>query len=238
MKDQMIRMWLGCFMLFSFPALQAQKTGFQMGVGGATYRMDDMKHLQEYIVNTYPVAGKIISSFPPYTTVNVNLFRMPLPHLKVGAGYAFTTTGGKVNYTDFSGSLSTYVVTSSYRLGAFVAYDFLPGDRLDLFLFGRLDANLSRVEISTYLQTSANSNSYTEKYRSLSPNGSAGLEMGYNFKNFSLGVEGGYLVDLPGDLESTEENQKFKDPIDHQKVLSADWTGWRASLKAHIWLGR
>ena len=54
------------------PAL-AQKAGFSVSVGVASQRMDDLKYIQEYILSTYPVEGRITSSFPPYSRVSFNL---------------------------------------------------------------------------------------------------------------------------------------------------------------------
>ncbi len=230
-----IRFLLGALLLLPSFTIQAQRTGLQIAIGRASFRMDDMKYLQEYILSNYPVEGKIISSFPSHNMVGVNLIRKPLPNIKVGVGYAFSTTGGKMNYTDYSGSLSTYIIASSYRLGAFISYDFLSSERLDLALFGRLDANMSQTELTTYLSASGYSNSASEKYRAISPNGSVGFELGYNLKNISLGLEGGYLVDRPGSLENVDNKRKFKDPVNNQRVLTTDWTGWRVALKANLW---
>ena len=75
-----------------------------------------------------------------------------------------------------------------------------------------------------------------KKYKSFSPNASAGVEMLYNFKDYSVGFEAGYLVDLPGDLRDQDTESKLKDPDDAQTSLHSDWTGWRFGIKAIMWL--
>ena len=229
---------LFAIMKLSVPEVNAQKEGLMASFGGATYRMDDMKYLQEYLLSSYPVEGKIISAFPPYFNVSVNYLRHVFPQLRIGAGYTYSSTGAKSDYTDYSGSLQTNMMVNSHSLGAFASYIILGNDHLDLLLFGRLDANFSKLEIISTISTSGFSRGTIINCISISPNASAGIELMYNFKYFSIGMDGGYLVNFPGDLNIPETESKLYDPVDNQRVLTVDWTGWRAGLKVIIWLGK
>ncbi|MEN8226548.1 MAG: hypothetical protein ABFS38_00230 [Bacteroidota bacterium] len=214
----------------------AQDKGLMASYGGATFRMDDLKYFQEYILSTYPVEGKIISSFPPYPSASVSFFKQWFPQVRIGAGYAYTSTGGKSDYTDYSGNIHTTIMAASHRVGAFVSYTVLGNDHFDLSLFGRLDANLTRVEVSSSIYAGGYSNALLNEYRSISPNASTGLELTYSFKDFAIGMDGGYLVDFPGDLTDNERDSKLYDPVDGERILTSDWTGWRASIKVIFWL--
>jgi len=229
---------LFAIMKLSVPEVNAQKEGLMASFGGATYSMDDMKYLQEYLLSVYPVEGKIISAFPPYFNTSVNYLRHLFPQLRIGAGYAYSSTGAKSDYTDYSGSIQTNMMVNSHSLGAFASYIILGNDHLDLLLFGRLDANFSQLEIVSTISASGLFRGTIIKCYSISPNASAGIELMYNFKYFSIGMDGGYLVNLPGDLNITESESKLHDPLDNQKVLTLDWTGWRAGIKVIIWLGK
>ncbi len=210
--------------------------GVLASFGVATFRMDDMKYLQEYILSNYPVDGKIISSFPPYVTTSVNIFKQVLPLLRIGAGYTFTNTGGRSNYTDYSGNIHTDMIAQSHNLGAFASYALFGDEHLELSMFGRLDANFTFVEISSTISVLGTWNGISNKYKSISPNATAGIELFYHLKAFSLGMDGGYLVDLPGELTNRDGGNELTDPYDRQRVLTTDWTGWRVGLKALVWL--
>jgi hypothetical protein len=184
------------------------------------------------------VEGKIISSFPIYSTGSVRILKQLWPMVRIGAGYSFTATGGRSNYTDYSGSINTDILANSHRVGAFVSYAVFSGDRYDLSIFGQLDANFTRIDISTSIYVLGISDGRTGKYNSFSPNGTAGLEFLFHFKDFSLGADGGYLVDLPGDLRDRENGDEMSDPLDPQRVLTCNWTGWRMQVKALIWFKR
>jgi hypothetical protein len=213
-----------------------QDWGITFSGGIASSRMGDMKYLQEHILSTYPVEGKITSSFPPSTSASINLFKQIYDHIRVGGGYSFSTTGGKSSYADYSGKIYTEMATTSHRLGAYLSYIVMGGDRLDLALNGRLDANLTNLSIESYYTIYNYSNRLTNQYRSISPSLNVGAELMYKLKKVSMGMEAGYLVDLQGNLKYTGDGDPLLDPNDTDRVLSSDWTGWYAHIKALIWL--
>lgn len=216
------------------PSSHSQDWGFKFGAGLATYRMDDLKYLQEDILGTYPVEGKITSSFPPYTAASITLYKQIYDHLGVGGGYSFSTTGGKSSYADYSGQIYTEMSASSHRLGAYIAYMLSGGERLELSLTGRLDANYTSLSIESYYTIYNYSNGLSNQYRSLSPTATVGSELMYKLQNFALGMELGYMVDLKGKLQDTGDGDDLLDPNDSERVLRSDWSGWFVQLKTLI----
>jgi len=215
--------------------VQAQDLGIYASIGVATMRMDDMKYLLESIIETYPVEARVISSFPPYTASSFGFLKRLYPHLKLGAGYGFTTSGAKANYSDYSGSLTTEITAVSHRVGGLVSYSPISGDKIEFSLLGRLDLNVSRIDISTLLIASGFSNGGESTYTAFSPQASGYAEIMYNFGSFSFGLEGGYLLDLPGKLKESGGSY-LSDPNDPRSDLTSDWTGWRAGIKGILWL--
>jgi len=228
-------MCMGLFLASSLQA-QAQKSGISASVGIASQRMDDLKYIQQYILGTYPLEGNITSSFPPFTRVSVSLLRQLYDYLQFGGGYTFSTTGGKSSYADYTGSISTEIGPTSHRLGGYVSYAILEREYLGLSLYGRADLNLSMVYIESTISILGNINRIYNHYRSLSPSGTAGIELMYKFRDFSLGVDAGYLVDLQGKLRDTDGDNDLTDPMDRNRVLTTDWTGWHVGIRGQVWL--
>jgi len=218
------------------PAALAQKAGFSVSAGIASQRMDDLKYIQEYILSTYPVEGRITSSFPPFSRVSVNLVRQWYDHLQFGGGYTFSTTGAKSSYADYTGIISTEISPTSHRLGGFVSYFLLGRDRMGISLYGRADVNLSTVSIESTVNLLGFIDRIRNQYRSISPSGTAGIELMYKFEGFALGLDAGYLVDLQGSLRDTDGDEDLTDPYDRNRILTTDWTGWHAGICARIWL--
>lgn len=229
---------LTLFMLSAIPA-GAQDLAIVGGVGLSTTNMDDMKYLQETLLDFYPVECKIISSFPAYTTASLIIMKQLTPYVRIGGGYVFTTTGAKSSYIDFSGSITTEYLAISRWFGGYASYAFLKGDHYDLSVYGRAGANINRIEIISSMIVLDYSSRSEVIYNTVSPSGSAGLEFYYHFHNLSLGLEGGYRVDIPGKLSHKDSGEDLLDPSpDSDRVLTSDWSGWRAQAKIAYWLGR
>lgn len=216
--------------------VSAHKTGISASFGAASFSMDDMKYLQENILESYPLEGAVISSFPPYFSGSAYVVHQFLTNLRAGAGYTYTTTGGRSDYTDYSGSVETNMTAISHRLGVSVNYSIIGNNRLDLSLYGKADANFTSIDISSTIYVAGYKNGVQNKYKSLSPNLSAGLELLYMLKDAAFGIEGGYLVDTTGDLSNKASETDLLDPNDRQRILTSDWTGWRLGIKGIIWI--
>jgi len=216
----------------------AQDLGVALGGGIATSRMDDMKYLQEYMMDFFPLEGEIISSFPAYVSASIGIIKQWYPNIRIGGGYAHTSTGGRANYTDYSGSYNINMTAVSNWLGASVSYAFLQGNWHDLSVYGKLGANINNMEITQSIYLIQGSDWSSTRYNTINLCGSLGLEYLVHLKILSFGVSGGYQVDLPGELKDKEDHNPFKDPVPaNNRVLTTDWTGWRAGGKIIIWIG-
>ena len=236
MNRKCIHMIVLVFLLVSARSTLGQDWGFTLSAGGASVQMNDLKDLQEHILSTYPVDGKITSSFPPYTTATLTVVNQLYDHIQIGGGYGFSTTGGKSSYADYSGDISTEMNATSHRLRAYISYMVLGGDRIDLALNGTLEANFTSLTIQSYYSIYNYGDGVSNSYRSFSPSGSIGGDIMYKFEKVSVGIEAGYLVDLKGDLNDADDGDPLLDPTNREQVLQTDWTGWFARLKFQIWL--
>ncbi len=236
MRKRISYMIVLAMLLVSAQHSLAQNGGISIAAGAASFRMGDMKYLQEHILSTYPVEGKITSSFPPFTSASFTVFKQLYDHIRVGGRYNYSTTGAKSSYADYSGDIYTEFNAVSHRLGAYLSYLVLGGDRIELSLNGSLDANYTSMTIQSYYTIFNYSDGLSNKYRSISPSIAVGGELMYKLKKLSLGMEAGYLVDLKGNLKDTSDGDPLLDPNDLDRVLSSDWTGWYLQLKTLIWL--
>lgn len=208
--------------------------GFMITAGIASFNMSDMKYFQEGILGTYPVEGRITSSFPPFTSISLTMFKQYYDYLRVGISYSYSTTGGKSSYQDYSGKIVTEMTATSHRLGGYLSYVILGGDRLDLALNGRLEANYTTLFVESYYNIYSAGNQISNRYWSISPSGCIGAELMYELGKISLGMEAGYLVDLRGNLKDSSDGDPLLDPSDRDRVLTSDWSGAYARLSLLI----
>lgn len=231
--------------LFLIPILAAftgqkglsQDNAFYIGAGLQTSKMGDLIYLQEYILESYPVEGKVISSFPAYTLGTLGFLHQWYPKARVGAEYSYASTGAKSDYSDYSGYITSLMNASSHRGGIFASYTLIDADWFELSVYGRFNVKYTRIEASTSIYALGASGFTKKIYSSVSAGGSAGGEMLFHLKKHSFGLEGGYEIDAPGKLTDTETKEELTDPYDQERVLTSDWSGWYAQLKFIFWLG-
>jgi hypothetical protein len=215
----------------------AQELGLSAGFGMSAQQMDDLKELQQHLASLEEVELGTVSSFPDYAMTSVNLYYQLFQAIRIGAGYTYTSTGARSNYTDYSGEISWDIQANSHRLGAFLSYAVLGGERYDLSVYGRVDANISRVSLSRTIYIMGYGSRQTEKFGGIKAGFTAGAEFLWHFHKISLGVDGGYMLDLPAGLSSLDSGGNLSITSGGtSRVVTTDWTGWRAQAKAIIWL--
>ena len=97
-----------CLMLVSSFA-NAQRYGQTVEVsingGYSTFGMSSLKDFQEDILSQMPVQGKVTSSFPGYLNYSFEVVFFDSTYF-VGIMIGHTSTGGRIQYTDYSGSIT------------------------------------------------------------------------------------------------------------------------------------
>jgi hypothetical protein len=222
--------------ILAAPGASCQKSAFWTGFGLQASRMDDLKYYQELILENYRVEGKVISSFPSYITGSFGYLRQLYPTIRIGGGYSYSATGAKLNYSDYTGYLTTEMTATSHRLGGFASYSVFGGKRIELSINGRLEIKYTSLDLMSSIYALGYSDYGSSTYTSVSPGGSAGIELLIHLGKYSFGAEAGYEVDVPGKLSNKETKNDLLDPFDQDRVLTSDWTGWYAQIKFLFWL--
>ena len=217
-----------------------QGFGVYVGGGGGTYRMDDLKYYQEYLLDNFPVEGKMISLYPPYLNTSVGFFKEMTDFIRLGIEYTFASTGARASYSDFSGYRLADQIFKSHLIGFNVKYLLSGGDRFELLGSGTLSASYNLLEISESILTNTSFfgtyyDAYSINYRSFSPQISAGLQGLVHFGKYAVGLDAGYCLDIGGELrERDDPDYKLTDPANSVKAIYSDWSGFRVGLKLLI----
>lgn len=237
MKKALRLLLLFLFFFMNTPLLRAQLDAVSVSFGAGSYKMEDMKYIQEYILGTYPVEGKITSSFPPFTSFSLAAYRqMDMKRLRLSINYAHSITGGKSSYYDYTGYIITQIDAGSHRLGVGAYYSLLEGAGFDISAFALLEGNLSTIVIESSIYAMGSSNGGMSTYRALQASATGGLTLMYRIRDISLGIEGAYLKDIPRVLKEKENKTELTDPNDVSRGLVSDWSGWQAKVRVVFWI--
>ncbi len=121
------------FLLSSLPVLgQSVKAEFSMTQN--SYSMSDLKAYQNHVRIYRNSYMKIVDNFPDYFGYSVTLMKSIRPGLYAGFVYGRLSTGGKMAYSDYSGSAAEYLNLTSNSLGLAFSYDVFTISRFKLQL--------------------------------------------------------------------------------------------------------
>jgi hypothetical protein len=218
--------------LLTSTVLQAQST-FSMNAGIGRFKMGDLKAYQQDMANSFPVDAQVISAFPDYRVYEVGLQWLRPRNLVIGAAFANGSTGGRVSYSDYSGSAGGDQLLSYKSYGAtFGAQKSFLRGMVIVQADVRPSLNTSVLTLTRYFHTATTNTSTETIYKSqnvtLQPTASVFLR----YKFVALNGQVGYTTTInTGEFKYTEG-----DNISTQG-LTADWSGFRVSAGVSFMVG-
>ncbi|RPH73856.1 hypothetical protein EHM76_04770, partial [bacterium] len=106
---------IGVLSVFNYP-VYCQYFSITVGAGIGTYGLGDLKKLNEDLMMGLPVTPKIVNNFPPYPFFK---FTAQWENEKLGLGLSVShySTGSRIHYADYSGSISMKQLIRSNSVG-------------------------------------------------------------------------------------------------------------------------
>lgn len=223
------------FSLSSFVEVQGQHLEVSAGITYGSFKMEEVISFQQEIVRQLPVSAQTMSDFPNHYGFE-SKFTYKLSQFSLGLFGSFISSGSRVSYNDYSGSfeynqiakLTQLGLSSEYFLSKNTGSDWQFSPSLQVGI-GKTSFNINDQMIvggSILLEDNLN---FTSSHITINP----GFNIRRTFNKFFIKTNFGYLIDLPGFLEYSEDKRlnlinENKDPI------GVDWSGFRISLSTGI----
>ncbi|HMG90167.1 MAG TPA: hypothetical protein VK589_08905 [Chryseolinea sp.] len=212
---KMIRTYLVIAALMAVTEVDAQRywqrVDIALNFGYATFKMTDLKQMQEEQLSYMPVDAKITNSFPGYLNYSIDAVFYDSTYF-VGVLLGHTSTGGRVNTTDYSGSI-TYdqLVTMNYN--GLVAAKKIANTKIgNLFIGTNLMTyfNKAKFEYSEIILGESTTSSYTlESFNvALGPF----LQLHKRIRKIFLKASAGYEFHIPMELTTGDPNSVYISP--------------------------
>jgi hypothetical protein len=210
--------------LFLLPlcGFSQMKLSFAMGTG--TYRMTELRNLTQNAKNSFaPFPAKVVDNFPSYYVYDLGLTMVFDNGFLIGGGFSFTSSGSRVSYRDYSGSLQfdatakglSYGTSIGYRHSfknnMFLTFDFRHGStESSIDLVHDYDGAYSLSQSSLFVQPTV---IFSKVY-----------------KRFSFDAHAGYFASIRSALfEVTISNTGTSSGTSSEELI-ADWSGARVGL--------
>jgi hypothetical protein len=213
--------------VLSHYAVAQVEISFSTGYG--YYAMPKMIALQNDLAKQFIVRPKTTSSFPPYWyyagTINAEL----TSNISIGLSFAYGSTGGRISYSDYSGSITADQLLNYTSIGVPFSYQHKINSHGTAVQFG-----ITPIVCFTKLDLIFNSvvadQTQNESYAFKSTN--LQLQPGIALKQqivHGLGVkiELNYTLEIAKDKLKYDENKNAYLQDDEGNTITADWSGAR-----------
>ena len=226
--------------LLCFNNVHAQEVKVGVYAGGGTYQMSDMKTIQDEVLEQQAIPNsRVIDSFSPFYNFGLNISVVKFPY-EYGGLFRYESTGGRIGYSDITGSFFFDQIAEQYLLG-FSGRIFLAGSEQNFnspilpFLELRAGGSLANVTFeqifSVNNDTQKSNESFHEESFFLEP------VFGARFTKGSFALEPSLSAFI--DIDPFKSGLHLKDEPEaklknEDGIVNLNWLGLRAGINLTV----
>lgn len=200
---------------------------FHTGVG--TYRMKEQKELQNEFSKTV-LPWRPVHKFPPYWNFGGSLSFPISPKLRTGGWFEFGSTGGTLDYSDYSGSARMDQLLQYTQFGGFLSVHINNSEAWPIFFTSHVSIAKTKANLAYEIIIGTDSEKFSEFFKSTNVGFRPGLmlerKLGALVFQTGLGIE----FQLPGILRDTKSGSSLTN--NKGENVRAQWSGIRAQIGA------
>lgn len=221
--------FIGATGILFLPCFASAQLSLSAHTGIGTYQMEDLKSFQQTLSARWPVKPNTIASFPAYWYYEVTLRNRFDNALTAGAAVSFGSTGGRIYYSDYSGSIWADQMASYVSwAGSFGTNKSFFNGQLNLWAEIRPGVTITTLSLSQNEILGTSKTRFESTYHSVNFMIQPTVGAEYYFKRISLNASVGYNANISnGDLQASGNNTLATATGAN---AHADWSGLRASL--------
>jgi hypothetical protein len=170
-----------------------------LDVGYATFTMTDLKLFQKELSRQYPVDASVVESFPGHLNFSMNL-KFVYQKFYFGVVVGHTSTGGRISYADYSGSLSSDQLIRINYFGPVIAARLGGNETYSVFFGGNVFYYANNVIFREKIQISTETLTHETRLKSVNVATGPYLEVQKKIKSLSLRVVVGAELHITGPL--------------------------------------
>jgi hypothetical protein len=199
------------------------------------FDMKDLKALQDNFFSDLPVSVKKVTSFPDYFGLRGSatyVFESATKRPELGAVFMYTSTGGRLQYKDFSGSITGDQLTNALTLGIVGKIPLIGNDK---FKFGGstvVGIDFTNLDLIYRIKIGPNSSSEQLSFKATGYSVTPSIFFKYTPKQkLYFLVDIGYKLTFDQDTFRWSEDDAAELYIDGSgDPLKPSWDGLRAGI--------
>lgn len=201
--------------------------------GVATFNMEDMKLLQKNISTDNDLGLEIVQDFPPYLQYQIGFKKSGTSNndkLIIGGVLSFTSTGGRVAYSDFSGSVKADQLINVFSIGPQIGYKLSNNKKLNVAIEAITSFDLTNMEIKNTLILGNQNDTDSQKFIAYGTSIQPRFNLNYSYKFLMFYVYlGGHVTVIQQPFIWKDDNES-QITVDGSTPLKPQWNGIRAGI--------
>jgi len=206
---------------FVYAQRYGQRVDIAVNAGYATFNQRSLKDLQQEILSQMPPQGKITNSFPGYLNYTVDAVFIDSTYF-VGILLGHTSTGGRIQYTDYSGSVTADQIVKMNYNGVVAAKRIASTKYGNIFLGANILAYRNKVNLSYSETIYDEHNKSTMQLKSLNIGLGGFVQIYKRMGRFFLKGYGGYEAHFATDLYYDTPENTYKTSSGETVKVNAD----------------
>lgn len=215
------------FLLVVIGTVAAAQVIISLNSGIGTYKMSDLKAYQLDLRKNYPVNVQVTSSFPAFWTYDLSADFLFDDDVSFGLNLSRGSTGGRIDFTDYSGSMGNDQLLSYFALGGSLGTVApLSSKRVKVQLLLKPMFTMTNLHLRDYLLVANREQVTINHFRSSSFHLQPTVDVAARFGHIGFNVFAGYNIALTVDPLKSVNGQHTK-LVSNNKDVRADWSGAR-----------
>lgn len=205
---------------------QENRPKLKLGVlgGFATYSFENLKDMNNEIINQLPFDVAVIDNFPSRFYFGGHALIRVASWYSVGPAYEFHSTGSRVGASDYSGFYHFDQILSTHQLGIENEICISKNIKPAVFIEVSGGVNFSSWKMEELLDVGEEKQEDKSHYDAVKPFVYPAMKISYPvYKDFSAFAKAGYLFDLGGKYHLSGNK-------DYQSSIKVPWSGFRISV--------
>ena len=135
----------------SHAAVFSQELNINLESGLGSYKMNDLKELNDMVLESLPFDSKITENFPAYFYYKPSLILSFNKFINFGIVWSFQSTGSRVSRTDYSGEYLYDMKIRASSPGLLIEF-YYPIDKFRISFSNEFGINYSKLNLKEYLR--------------------------------------------------------------------------------------
>lgn len=211
----------------------SQKLNIEACVGSATYKMNDLKNVNETVSLSLPFNTEITEDFPGFVYNKFIISYSFKRFFTLGVFWSYNSTGSRIHYKDYSGEYRFDNIISSHMPGIDIKYTIID-NVIDLSMYNDAGFAFTNLFVQEELKVFEFVESDEMNFIAHSFQTEPGIKAEYSWKFLNFGIFFGYLFDFNKTLHIKDHPEIYYYNFYMNSNINEDWSGFRYGISLSL----